>query len=85
MLPSSNAMAIHSMCAGDEAEDDADWDAIDVQRYGPGVTATSGATAFFRSATWLERRYQLSGVLGECDFGVIFRCPHSEKGCIVEY
>ena len=44
-----------------------------MERYGPGLTATSGATAFFRPVTWLDRRYQLSGVLGECDSGVIFR------------
>ena len=40
------------------------------------MTATSGATAHFRPVTWLDRRYQLRGVLGECDSGAIFRWMH---------
>ncbi len=50
-----------------------EWERIDVERYGPGLAASSGATTFFRPITWLDRRYQLSGVLGVCDSGVICR------------
>ena len=60
--------------AGDASDDADEGEEVDIERYGPGVAATSGATAFFRPAAWLERRYELSGVLGECDNGIIFRC-----------
>ena len=59
--------------AGEDPDNNDECDSVDVARYGPCVTSTSGATAFFGAAAWLEQRYRLSSVLGECDYGVIFR------------